>query len=211
MTFQVVGSLVSDRYVIESGIGLLKMGSYLLRTKSLVVGFSWLYIWEQISVTFESNCNNCYTRKGILKCFLQNDHHFYIFLHRSIYEARIKRPLRPTMFNAHVNGFTHDKSNTKAFAMELRLFCTRASISWYFSSLFVMGHLARYVKLRVAHAPGRPGTISGSLTARGGGGGGGGGGGAFRIANRGEGGGGGVPGIPGACATHNFTYLARAP
>ena len=79
------------------------------------------------------------------------------------------------------------------------------------------GPLTRYVKLRVAHAPGMPGTfprhrlqrktlvsdpgmhhgtcvthvpwcISGSLT---------------------RGGGENLPGIPGACATRNFTYLAR--
>ena len=74
------------------------------------------------------------------------------------------------------------------------------------------GPLARYVKFRVAHATGIPGTfpppplvsdpemhhgtcvthapwcMSGSLT---------------------SGGGGNVPGIPGACATRNFTYHAR--
>ena len=77
------------------------------------------------------------------------------------------------------------------------------------------GPLTRYVKLWVAHAPGMPGTfsppptsketsgmhhgtcvthvpwcMSGSLT---------------------NGGGENVPGIPGACATRNFTYLARGP
>ena len=79
--------------------------------------------------------------------------------------------------------------------------------------------LTRYVKLRIAHAPGMPGTfprhrlqkkalvsdlgmhhgtcvthvpwcMSGSLT---------------------RGGGENVPGIPGACATRNFTYLVRGP
>ena len=81
------------------------------------------------------------------------------------------------------------------------------------------GPLARYVKLRVAHTPGMLGTVSphrlqrkllvsypgmhhgtcvtkvpwcmsGSLT---------------------RGGGENIPGIPGACATHNFTYLVRGP
>ena len=81
------------------------------------------------------------------------------------------------------------------------------------------GPLTRYVKLRVAHALGMPGTLahhrlqrkplvsdpsmhhgtcvthvpwcmSGSLT---------------------RGGGENVPGIPGACATRNFTYLVRGP
>ena len=81
------------------------------------------------------------------------------------------------------------------------------------------GPLARYVKLRVAHAPGMPGTfschqlqrkplvsdpgmhhgtcvthvpwcMSGSLTLIG-------------LES--------VPGIPDACATRNFTYLARSP
>ena len=85
--------------------------------------------------------------------------------------------------------------------------------------LTVNGSLTRYVKLRVAHAPGMPGTFSpprlqrsppvsdpgmhhgtcvthvrwcmlGSLT---------------------RGGGENVPDIPGACATRNWTYLARGP
>ena len=80
-----------------------------------------------------------------------------------------------------------------------------------------LGPLARYVELRIAHAPGMPGTfsrhrlqkkppvsdpgmhhdtrathvpwcMSGSLT---------------------RGGGENVPGIPGACASRNFTYLTR--
>ena len=78
------------------------------------------------------------------------------------------------------------------------------------------GPLTRYVKLRVAHALGMPGTFSpppqvsdldmihgtcvthvpwcmpGSLT-------------------NGFGGGENVPGIPGACATRNFAYLVRGP
>ena len=82
------------------------------------------------------------------------------------------------------------------------------------------GPLARYVKLRVTHAPGMPGTFSpplrvsdpdmhhgtcvthvpwympGSLTN------------GF-LWSRWQGG--NVPGIPGACATRNFTYLARGP
>ena len=79
--------------------------------------------------------------------------------------------------------------------------------------------LARYVKLQVAHAPRIPGTFSppsrvsdpdmhhgtcvthvlwcipGSLTS------------GFRWKSVG----GNVPGIPGACATRNFTYLVRGP
>ena len=88
------------------------------------------------------------------------------------------------------------------------------------SSMLPYGPLTRYVKLRVAHAPGMPGTfspppisketaivsdpsmhngtcvthvpwcMSGWLT---------------------RGGGEYIPGIPGACATRNFTYLARGP
>ena len=86
-------------------------------------------------------------------------------------------------------------------------------------SLISYGHLTRYIKLQVAHAPGMPGKflrhrlqrkplvsdpdmhhctcvmhvpwcMSGSLT---------------------RGGEENVPGIPGACAIHNFTYLARGP
>ena len=84
-----------------------------------------------------------------------------------------------------------------------------------------MGHgpLSRYVKLLVAHAPGMPGTFSpsprvtdsdmhhgtcvthvpwcmpGSLTSC-----------FFEV-----GGGENAPGVPGACATRNFTYLVRGP
>ena len=55
------------------------------------------------------------------------------------------------------------------------------------------GPPTRYVTLQVAHAPGLSGThvpwcMSGLLT---------------------RGGGENVPGIPGACATHTFSYLAR--
>ena len=85
--------------------------------------------------------------------------------------------------------------------------------------LYAKGRLTRYVTLRVAHAPGMPGTFSPPPTSkeiasyR------------FRHASRhvrdaravmhvgidnprwlGN-----VPGIPGACATRNFTYLARGP
>ena len=75
------------------------------------------------------------------------------------------------------------------------------------SSVLVHGPVIRRVKFWVAHAPGMPGTfsslptsketvthvpwcISGSLT---------------------RGGGENVPGIPGACASHNSTYLVRGP
>ena len=81
------------------------------------------------------------------------------------------------------------------------------------------GPLARYVKLRVAHSPGMPGTFSspqrlndpdmhhgtcvtrvpwcmlGSLTS------------GFILSRWRE----NVPGIPGASATRNFTYLVRGP
>ena len=81
------------------------------------------------------------------------------------------------------------------------------------------GPLTRYVKLRIAHAPGMPGTFSlsprvsdpdmhhgtcvtyvpwympGSLTS-----------GFFDVS-----GGENIPGITGACATLNFTYLVRSP
>ena len=81
------------------------------------------------------------------------------------------------------------------------------------------GPLARYVKLRVAHAPGMPGAFSplrlqrkplvsdpgmhhGTC--------------ATRVAwcmsvSLTRGGGKNVPGIPSACTTRNFTYLARCP
>ena len=83
----------------------------------------------------------------------------------------------------------------------------------------IYGPLARYIKLRVAHAPGMPGTFSpppqvsdpdmhhgtcvthvswcmaGSLTS------------GFLWSRRRE----NVPGIPGACATCNFMYLVRGP
>ena len=84
---------------------------------------------------------------------------------------------------------------------------------------WVNGPLARYVKLQVAHAPGMPGTFSppawvndpdmhhgtcvthvpwcmpGSLTC------------GFLWSGAGK----NLPGTPGACATPNFTYLARGP
>ena len=81
------------------------------------------------------------------------------------------------------------------------------------------GPLDRYVKLWVAHAPGMPGTLSPPprlaiptcITAR-----------AWRtcsdacrdrylVVSVEVGGGENVPGIPGAWATHNFTYLVRGP
>ena len=57
--------------------------------------------------------------------------------------------------------------------------------------------LARHVILRVAHAPGMPGTFSPPS----------------RVSDLDmhHGGGENVPGIPDACATGNFTYLARGP
>ena len=75
------------------------------------------------------------------------------------------------------------------------------TLSWGFlvvndSENVFNGSLTRYVNMRIAHAPGMPGTfsppwcISGPLNCSGG-------------EN--------VPGIPGACATRNFKYLARAP
>ena len=82
------------------------------------------------------------------------------------------------------------------------------------------GPLARYVKSWVAHAPGMQGTFSPPPTSK-------------QTASyrsrhasrhvrhvpwcmsgwltRGQGGGENVSGIPGACATHNFKYLARGP
>ena len=88
-----------------------------------------------------------------------------------------------------------------------------------FIVIVLHGPLARYVKLRVAHAPGMPGTFSppqlvsdpdmhhgtcvthvpwcmpGPLTS------------GFLWSRLRE----NVPGIPGACATGNFTYLVRGP
>ena len=92
-----------------------------------------------------------------------------------------------------------------------------ASLCWIW--LLTHGPPTRYVKLRVAHAPGMPGTFSPPPISKETAG--------YRsryasrhvrdaravmhvgIANprrRGN-----VPGIPGACATRNFTYLARGP
>ena len=86
----------------------------------------------------------------------------------------------------------------------------------YLNLLPLMWHgpLAGYVKLRVTHAPGMAGTFSSPL----------------RVSDPGMhhdtfvtyvpwciavsfevGGGKNVPGIPGACATRNFSYLARGP
>ena len=69
------------------------------------------------------------------------------------------------------------------------------------------GPLTRYVKLRVAHAPGMPGTFSPPLR--------------IRDPDMHHGTcvthvpwympGSLTPGIPGACATRNFTYLVRGP
>ena len=67
------------------------------------------------------------------------------------------------------------------------------------------GPLTRYAKLRVAHAPGMPGMFSPPPTSketaskR------------SRHASLTHSGGENVSGIPGACATRNFTYLARGP
>ena len=78
---------------------------------------------------------------------------------------------------------------------------------------FQHGPLARYVKLRVAYAPGVSGTFSSSplvsdprmhhgtcVTARA----------VVHVAFEG-GGGENVPGIPGACGTRKFKYLVRGP
>ena len=62
------------------------------------------------------------------------------------------------------------------------------------------GSLARYVKLRVAHAPGMPGTHHGTCVTH-----------VLWCSSRSLTGGGGenVPGIPGVCATRHFTYPAK--
>ena len=89
--------------------------------------------------------------------------------------------------------------------------------NWWKLDSFYYGPASRYVKLRVAHAPGMPGTFSqplrasdpdmhhdtcvthvpwcmpGSLTS------------SFLWSRWRE----NVPGIPGACATSNFAYLVR--
>ena len=81
------------------------------------------------------------------------------------------------------------------------------------------GPLTRYVKLRIAHSPGMPGTFSRPPTSK-----------KLLVSNPDmhhitcvthvpwctsgsltPHGGENVPGIPGACATPNFTYLARGP
>ena len=89
---------------------------------------------------------------------------------------------------------------------------TKKHFGWVMSACWEYGPLARYVKLRVAHAPGMPGTFSppprvsnpdmhvpwcipGSFNS-----------GFLCIRWWGN-----VPGIPGACATRNFTYLVRGP
>ena len=100
------------------------------------------------------------------------------------------------------------------------LLCNGCNLSSLLGLKLDHGPLARYVKCRVAHAPGMPGAffptprvshpdmhhgtcvphvprcMPGSLTIAV----------SFEI-----GGGENVPGIPGACATGNFTYLARGP
>ena len=63
------------------------------------------------------------------------------------------------------------------------------------------GPLTRYVQLRVAHAPGMLGTFSPPPTSRA----------VMHVGSLNHNGGENVPGIPGACATRGFTYLARCP
>ena len=97
------------------------------------------------------------------------------------------------------------------------IFVYRKSI--YF--MLVHGPLTRYVKLCVAHAPGMPGTFSPPPTSKEG---------EPLVSDPGVdhgtcvthvlwcmsgsltlGGGEKIPGIPGACSTLNFTYMARGP
>ena len=79
----------------------------------------------------------------------------------------------------------------------------------FYGIMLYYGPLARYVKLRVAHAPGMPGTflprhrgltIPTCITAH-----------TWLAVSFEVGGGENVPGIPGACATRNFMYLVRGP
>ena len=96
--------------------------------------------------------------------------------------------------------------------------CMPCGTCWksFQNKIYFHGPLTRYVKLRVAHVPGMPGTFSpplrvsdpdmhhgtyvpscmpGSLIN------------SFLWSRCGE----NAPGIPGACATRNFTYLQRGP
>ena len=134
----------------------------------------------------------------------------------------------------HIDGSLQDCAFSIGLAMEIPLSCHYFDIlddtSKTKQCLYFMGYavswdtsrhglLARYTKLWVAHAPGKPGTFSspmrvsdldmhygscvthvpwcmpGSLTS-----------GFLWSLWRGN-----VPGIPGACATRNYTYLAWGP
>ena len=88
------------------------------------------------------------------------------------------------------------------------------------NTALIHGPLAKYLKLRVAHVPGMPGTFSPPLISKE----------TAKVSDPDmhhgtsvthvpwcmsgtltRGGGENVPGIPGACATRNITYLARGP
>ena len=67
----------------------------------------------------------------------------------------------------YIDGLIQERRNSIANALELRLPCTNPSIHVVAVGnassrrcLLLYGPLARYVKLRVAHAPGMPGTFS---------------------------------------------------
>ena len=122
-----------------------------------------------------------------------------------------------------IGGLLQDCGISSALAMGFLQSGTKPSIEFVEKKRMVMsstlssmltsggchGPLTRYIKLQVAHAPGMPGTFSsppricvthvqwcmpGSLTS------------GFLWSRGRE----NVPGIPGPCAIHNFTYLARS-
>ena len=134
-----------------------------------------------------------------------------------MWEVHIIAYLKRVFIVSHCRGWKfHSSSSGTAFLPEIRW---RLCICNTLFAICRHGPLTRYVKLRVAHAPRMPGTLSpprlqrkplvsdpgmhhgtcvthvpwcmlGSLT---------------------RGGGENGSGIPGACATRNFTYLARGP
>ena len=119
--------------------------------------------------------------------------------------------ISPNLISFGANVITTNLSGFTAWRCLLSE-CTKVQLDALFAKARVHGSLAGFVKLRVAHAPGIPGTfsppvsdpgmhhgtslthvpwcMSGSLT---------------------RAGGENVPGIPGACTTRNFAYLARGP
>ena len=118
--------------------------------------------------------------------------------------------------NGKNQDYVAEKKSTSVLGKHLPIerlqVCSSQEIRWYGMRLH-HGPLTRYVRLRVAHAPGIPGTFSRHRLQR-----------KPLVSDPGvthvpwcmsrslsRGGGENAPGIPRACATRNYTYLARGP